>query len=443
MFLIQIGQVTGRLLFLLFSLWFLNRHLGVEAKGAWVGVYSLFSILAVCSNMGFELWLSREAAADRLSSTQARQFLFRFKTPLWLLCLTIGSYKILLDSGELALALPFAAALIFDGVGVAQQAIFEGKKAAVQLTIMSFLKSGGFALIALGVGLSVADTSLPLYGWLFALVLLVRTIWGLRAFKLLPSDPRPVKPGIWSDIVHMGAWTMVTVLYFKIDAVMLSDMAGDLVTGQYGNAYDFVEGSLFISAAAGSVLYPRLVTASEAERGRIFDTIFKLIMVLAAVGVTALWTVGVQLGLLFAGEGFQGSIPLLSILAIGLPFMFGNGLLSRWLFSTGQESFALKTSASLAVFNIVGNALLIPRFGASGAACMTIATEGLLFLIWIIFGRRNVKLLLFCILPASLAAGVGLLVFYAQQFWGAILTSVILLGPLLWIHLKKVHLMRD
>ena len=434
--LLQAGQVTGRLLFFLFSLWYLNRWLGVEAKGAWIGIFSLFGILSVSSNMGFEIWLSRATAAGSVSRKAAFNFLFRVKSGLWAICLLIGGWYVWRGDHHASLAIPFAFALVFDGVGVAQQAVFEGKRDTPAMTLMAFLKSGGFSLVALAVAFLAGHPELPLYGWIFAMVLLARTVYGHRCWRLLPEDGSKVDSSAWRASLLMGAYTMVTVLYFKIDAVMLSTMAGDLETGHYGNAYDFIEGSLFISAAAGAVLYPRLVTGDESSRAHIFDPLFKFILIAAAAMACGLIVFGESVGLLFAGEGFAGAVKPLTILAFGLPFMFGNGLLSRWLFASGDEKLALQTAAIMAVFNIVGNWLLIPQYGASGAAVMTVATEGLLFLMWVLMGRKSWKLLAFWLLLPLIIVAMWYLTKQGYM-WGAFVASVVLLGPPLVVYAMR------
>lgn len=437
---LQISQVTGRALFFVFSLWYLNRYLGVEAKGVWTGLFSLFGILAVFSNMGFEVWLSRAVARSEITAASALGYLFRTKSGPWLICIVVGAFKVVEYGYPVAVALPFALALILDGVGVAEQAVYEGGRRTRSMAWMSFLKSGGFALAALAAGFLAPVPGLPLFAWIFALTLLLRTLLGWRCWRLLPRHVPALSPRVWREFLLFGAYTFVTVLYFQIDAVMLYAMAGKRVTGDYGNAYNLVEGALFISAAVGAILYPRLVTAPEEVRGRMFDVMCRLVLVVAAVGVAGLWLLGPWFGTLVAGDAFAGAVPPLLMLAVGLPFMFANGLLSRWLFATGRERFALVTAASLAVFNIIGNRLLIPLYGAGGAAVMTLATEGGLFLIWLLWGRRARALLFFWAGLAVILAAIGLLHFRLGLSLPAALLAAIVFGPLLWIQGKRAHL---
>ncbi len=437
---LQSSQVAGRALFFVFSLWYLNRYLGVEAKGVWTGLFSLFGILAVFSNMGFEVWLSRAVARSEISASVARRHLFRTKSGLWLICIVVGAFKVGEFGYPAAVALPFAFALIFDGVGVAEQAVYEGMRRTGSMAWMSFLKSGGFALAALTLGFLTAEPTLSLFAWVFAFILLLRTLLGWRCWRLLPRETPPLSPRVWREFLLFGAYTFVTVLYFQIDAVMLYAIAGKRVTGDYGNAYNLIEGALFISAAVGAILYPRLVTAHETVRGPMFDHMCRLVLVVAAVGVSGLWLLGPWFGTFVAGADFAGAVPPLLLLAVGLPFMFANGLLSRWLFATGRERFALLTASGLAVFNIIGNRLLIPEFGAGGAAIMTLATEGGLFFIWVMRGRRASSLLFFWAALALILATIALLLFIFQSAIPASLLALAALGPLLWVQGKRAHL---
>ena len=307
------------------------------------------------------------------------------------------------------------------------------------MAAMSFAKSGIFALLALALAFAADHPALPAFAWLFTATLGLRCLAGWPAWRLLDGHSHRPHEDHWKEVLLLGAYSLVTVLYFQVDSVMLYAMAGERVTGDYGNAYHFLEGSLFISAAVGSVLYPRLVTAPEREGGQLFDRFFKLLLVIAFCGTTAIWFIGPWLGFLFAGPDFAGAVEPLHLLALGLPFMFGNGFLSRWLFSRKMERFALFSASVLALFNIIGNYLLIPHYGAKGAALMTLATEGLLFFWWIFKGRRRVGLFFFflgLLLATTLIAG---LLFVWDTRVPALILTLVLAGPLLGYHLNKAR----
>lgn len=423
-----------------FSLWFLNRMLGIEAKGTWTTLFSMLGILTVFANMGFETWLTRAVAGEQIDRRSALGFMFKVKFPLWIVCIAVGAWMVYQRGYSLWLGLPFALALIFDGVALAEQAVFEGRSRIRSLAAMSFIKTGGFTLSAFLVAwLWSQHLSVALFGWLFALVLLVRLVYGWRSWSLLPASGKPTQSDSVRAFMLMGAYAFVTVLYFKIDAVMLSFLWGDVEVGHYGNAYDFLEGSLFVSGSMAAVLYPRLVQADPQERGALFDTALRFLMAVAACGTFALCFVAGWLGHLLAGEAFDGAIAPMRILAWGLPFMFANGLMSRWLFAQNRERFALITAAVAALFNLVANAIVIPQFGASGAAATTLATEGMLFFMWLGMGRGSWSILPFW---AATLGFVGLLfcgvIFAIMPLWLAFVIAGVGFCPVLWLVSKPL-----
>ncbi|MDJ0842012.1 MAG: oligosaccharide flippase family protein [Acidobacteriota bacterium] len=406
--LLQFSQVLGRALYILFAMWYINRWLGVEAKGTWAALFALMTILGTFSNLGFEAWLTREVAGNAIGRKQALAFLFKAKSMLWVPCLLVGAWYVVENDYDLVLAFPFALALLFDGVGVAQQAVFEGKSRAGKIALMSFLKSGGFVLACVPVILWIEPTTLTPFTWLFAAVLLGRVIYGHQCWKLLPEKAPSITGRAWREFALMGSFTFVTVVYFKVDTLMLASMKGQLAAGYYDNAYNFVEGALFLSAAAGTMLYPRLVQSEPKARATLFDHMFLVVLTMGCAGSFGIWLLGNAVGdLLIGPENFEGSRRALTLLAAALPLMFANGLMSRYLFSCRMERLALITSGSVAIFNVVGNALVIPRHGEAGAALITVLTEGLLLVIWIWVGRRSPNMLLRVLGIAAITGAVA------------------------------------
>lgn len=436
MLLLQASHLAGRVLFLLFSLWYLNRYLGLEAKGVWAGLYALMAILGVGANMGFEVWLTRAVAGKKIGKRHAVHLLFRLKGLTWFGALAIGFWFVYSGQHPYSLAIPFGVALILDGIAVSEQAVFEGLKKPVEMAVMSFLKSGGFVIVAGLAVLVLGQPDLADFGWIFVLALVLRVGYGWRSWNGLPADDR-YQGAVWRECVLMGAWTLATVVYFSVDGVMLLQMAGARVTGAYSNAYNFVEGSLFISAALGAMLYPRLVQTKPDLRGALFDRAFVLVLAIAACGVVCLYLLGPFLGRWLIGGDFEVSVQPLYILSWCLPFMFANGLLGRWLLAHHREAFALKTALVGAAVNVVGNAWLIPRWGAQGAAAMTLLTEGALFLVWLGWGRKRWSLLTFWLGYLAVVGGVIYLVLGLGHLWLGIGVAVLTLGPLgIWSAVK-------
>jgi O-antigen/teichoic acid export membrane protein len=84
--------------------------------------------------------------------------------------------------------------------------------------------------------------------------------------------------------------------------------------------------------------------------------------------------VGGPLVELLFGERFAASTPVLQIHIWAGVFIFMRALLSRWLLAEDLLRFSLVTHVAGAVMNVALNLLLIPRYGATGAALATVAS---------------------------------------------------------------------
>lgn len=434
--LLQVSQVLGRGLYILFSFYYINRYLGIEAKGLWASLFALFGILSAFSNLGFEVWLTREVAASTIDRRHALSFLFRAKGGLWLAALGLGSFWVVVDDYPPLMAAAFGLGLIAEGIALAEQAVFEGLGRIREIAFMSFIKSGGFTLLA--VPFLILTPSLNLFAWVFAAALILRALFGWRAWRMLPEQVAS-PPRSWRPFLLMGSFTVVTIIYFKVDVLMLAFMLGRESAGNYDNAYLFVEGVMFISAAAGTLLYPRLVKADQAAKAILFDAMFKLILCLGLCGATAIALLGQPVGRLLIGPLFDGARQPLAVLGFALPIMFVNGLLNRWLFSEHRERFALICATAVAVFNVIGNYLAIPAYGAAGAAAITVLTEGLLLAIWLIWGRRSPRLLLWCLGGLGSLSGLTLIAHWLDGAWWVL--ALALLGYTLLL-LQRLQVFR-
>ena len=90
------------------------------------------------------------------------------------------------------------------------------------------------------------------------------------------------------------------------------------------------------------------------------------------------------------GDEYVEAVPVLMIHVWSAILVFMRTLLSKWLIIEGLLKMSLISQLSGAVVNILLNALLIPNYGAIGAACATVlsyASAGY----FILFFNRDLK----------------------------------------------------
>jgi O-antigen/teichoic acid export membrane protein len=139
------------------------------------------------------------------------------------------------------------------------------------------------------------------------------------------------------------------------------------------------------SAFAGALpVLSRDVHAGAAERVRIsFERTIAAFAIASAAGLALLAPLVVRLAY---GRPFQAAAPVLAWLAVGLIPMLTNNARQLSLYAAGRERTATVWSAAALVGQAAGCALLIPGFGAAGAAVAVGLGEAL---VWWPLRRRE------------------------------------------------------
>ncbi len=182
----------------------------------------------------------------------------------------------------------------------------------------------------------------------------------------------------------------LTVIYYRVDTVLLSLMTNIAVVGWYGAGYRLFDTMTFLSnLVINAVMYPvfsKLSVTSEAklklaiEKSMNFLLFFGLPMS-AGLIVTAPEIIA----LLYHRAEFIHSIPSLQGLAPGLVFLYANAVFSSVIISTKREKKITIMAAIALVFNLGLNIFLIPLYQHVGAAIVTSLTELLLLCLSLIF----------------------------------------------------------
>ena len=209
-------------------------------------------------------------------------------------------------------------------------------------------------------------------------------------------------------------------LFFKIDALLLPGMAGDVAAGTYAAAYKVSEGAGIFQSSFTLALFPRL--SRDADLSHAYRLALRALLQLGfplAVGVALL---SEPIVALVGGRQYlPDSATALAILICYLPLSYINGLTQYVLIATGKQRLLTGAFAVALAFNLAANLLLIPRFGFVGAAWVTVASE-------------IVLLVPFRLAAASVTRGVSLL----SESWAPVLATA-LMTPVVWWLRDAIH----
>jgi O-antigen/teichoic acid export membrane protein len=171
--------------------------------------------------------------------------------------------------------------------------------------------------------------------------------------------------------------------------VLLNIFWGDADTGYYNAAYNLVFSAVMLSNVLNTALYPSLARQSvnaAHSLPQIYERAFRYLMMLAlpiAAGVFAL--ADLLIPFLFKSS-YQPSVGVLQILIVVVPFMFASEFLGYVVIIAGKESRVARSVLISTGFNVSFNLVIVPIFGLTGAAIMTVVTEAILVMqyLWIL-----------------------------------------------------------
>lgn len=199
-----------------------------------------------------------------------------------------------------------------------------------------------------------------------------------------PFKQYNLKPHIKPIMVFFAMAISITV-YTNLDVVMLGFMKTDVDVGYYNAAVRIKDILVSIVTSLGTVLLPRLVYFLEQGNTEEFHRISKKAIRFVAVAATPLmlyFMIFAKEGIFFlSGEAYAGSIlPMQIIMPVLLFIGMSNILGIQMLVPMGKEKIVLYSTICGAVVDLLVNLLLIPQYGAAGAAVGTLIAE---LVVWV------------------------------------------------------------
>ncbi len=196
---------------------------------------------------------------------------------------------------------------------------------------------------------------------------------GMVGIKNWQSKLKLVKEGL-----PFIALALSLVVYYKVDILLLSALAGDTSVGIYSAAYRILDALMFLPAALMGALLPAVSSLSVAKRDDLHLILERGVRYLAMVGIPAAAGVSVlsfDIVAFLYGNGWRDSAINLRILIWAWGLIFINAMCPVVLNAIGQTMINVGVTVGGTVLNILLNLVLIPRLDTIGASYATVITE--------------------------------------------------------------------
>ena len=384
------ASITGRGLSIVFSTGaaiLLARFLGVEKLGEYGAIYAYIGLFSWLATFGFEPVLLRELSKDRTNAsglvhtTIVLSSVFSVGTIGFAILLARWSgysgslwWLLALASVEFVLTPLRLPAVIFQvdmrqwyaaTINVVRQGLWFG------IIIVLWIIKAPLLYVVLARVFTALVESLMMWTWSRRFILGDRQFLLSRA-RMLLTHSFPI------------AFTMLLgMIYMRIDQVMLHKMTTDSVLGQYVAAVKVSELLELLPAALMFSIAPVLsVSFAQPERFRSqIDRAFRYLMVLAG-GLCVCMTVGAKTIIwILYGKQFLPAAPLLAVLIWAEIAVFFSAVVVNALIASNKQGLLPLPTLLGAAINISLNLVLIPRYAAMGAACATLVSYTMAWMI--------------------------------------------------------------
>lgn len=193
------------------------------------------------------------------------------------------------------------------------------------------------------------------------------------------------------------AMACASTIYTNLDNVMLGFMATASDVGYYNAAVKIKTILVCIVTSLGTVLLPR---ASYYVEQRQMDEFWRIskkaldFVFISAVPMMIYFTIFAKEGIYFlSGSAYYNSITPMKIIMPTLLFIGITNILGiQILVPLGKEKIVLYSEIAGAITDIILNVILIPEYGAAGAAIGTLAAEFVVLLVQFLNSERNIQI---------------------------------------------------
>lgn len=384
---------------------FLPRYLGSEDYGRLYLAISITMIFQILIDFGGSYYIAKEVSRARekashlvANSIFLRGILWFFSIGALALIAMFAGYSGIVTT----LILVLGCAKLWEGVGRVLNSYFQGFE-MMQYQSLGAITEKIFVTLAAVIALLLGGNSITVACTMAVGTLLNATVTSVYARRFLEYLPRP-KWGETKRLLKAGMpyflWSVFAVVYYRVDAVMLSLMTPESIVGWYGAAYRFFDILMFLPSIFAGAVFPvlsRLHEQSNNDRSQVTNKSLDFILLSGIPLSIIVYAFAREIIHFFFGlQEYEPSVILLQIFAIGMNLVYVDFILGTSLFASDRQRQWTMVAFGALMLNPILNYVMIPYAqtqlgnGGIGAAIATLLTELFVMMMALIIMPRDV-----------------------------------------------------
>jgi O-antigen/teichoic acid export membrane protein len=379
-----LAQVTTLLLSPLLNV-ALARWGGAALFGEYAVAMSFVGIFSILTDLGLSGVVIRDVAADETSAGDyvgqllpLRLTISVFGSVVLVVAMYVGHFA---PTDRLATA-AFALGLLFTSVSELFKATFRGLQ-RMQWDAVARTLERVLVLVFTVFVLTFGAKRISNLGGAYAaaqLAVLVSVIWTTQ--RMFFPIRLKISGAFFRRVLASSSMFFLAglfwQLYSRVDRIILGNVRSTTEVGLYAAASSFITLAGLVPALVMQVMYPAISKAhGEGDEGlnAMIERLFFYLLVAAIPAVCALELFAGELTKLLYGGSFLLAGPLVKWLAFSVIFTFTSQLFTNVLPAIKMQRSWVILLAGGALVNVTMNLVLIPSYGAKGAAVAIVLTE--------------------------------------------------------------------
>ncbi len=403
----------------LIAIGMLTRYLGPAGFGKYTTMLAFFAFFSAVGDFGLYAITTREISRENSNEQWilSRVFTLRLLLSIAIFISTTIFVWFLPYDNDVKFSILIAAAAFISASGYGLlNGLFQKYLAMDRVALVDL--SGKIIQVAI----IICVVKLHLGFTMVAISLLVTMLWDFIALFILSRFYTKITLVFdyqyWKKFLKesapMGVSAIITFLYFKCDAILLSFMQTQSDVGIYGIAYKVIETLTFFPAMIVGLVFPlfsRYIFTEPQLFNKIVAVIIKLFMIILIPLIVSTVFLAPEIISIVGGDEFLNAVPLLQILIFALACIFFGQLFTNILIAGSQQKKLMHVLIFAATFNIIFNIIFIYYYSYFGAAIISVLTELFVVIATMYLARKHTTFHLQSIrLPYIILAGTLMII---------------------------------
>ena len=171
---------------------------------------------------------------------------------------------------------------------------------------------------------------------------------------------------------------MMVTVFSQTDKIMIKMMIGNAENGYYATAVTCAGITGFVFMAVIDSFRP-VIFEGKKKNQAIFERntslLYSVIVYMGLAQSLVLTVLARPLIIVLYGEAYGPAVPILQIITWYIAFSYMGNVRNIWMLAEEKQKYLWMINLSGALLNVIGNACLIPVWGAEGAALTSVVTQ--------------------------------------------------------------------